>query len=409
MPTDMEILDSVDSTEIPDIEDTGNTETEEDTTSDSGPTDEVVDDGGESEESTGEDESSETDLEAKGKAAESTEEEIDPEGKVAGRLTYKDITSKYPKLFKDFPQLRHAFFREQKYAEHFPTVEDAEEASAKTQVFNAIESELQQGKPELILRAVTGMGKLEQFAEQLLPSIYQTNKDAFYRITQPILQDALFAAAQEGSKSGNKNLYLATQHLAQFLFGTPEVVSSRDSRVQQKQEDPEKIQLQREKAQFFQNKAIEFEQGVAREAHSLLFREILDGLDPNNSLSEFTRKSMVREIYEQVGSELTKDSRHIATMNSLWKRANQTGLNPEMKERLVQAYIARAKELIPVIKGRVRQSASGKKVEAKSSPKRMSGNAAVTKTGAVPSNPKQIDWKSTSDLDILSGKANLRK
>src|SRR5437660_282354 len=41
---------------------------------------------------------------------------------------FKEITKKYPNFFKDFPNLRHAFFREKEYSEIFSTVDEAKEA-----------------------------------------------------------------------------------------------------------------------------------------------------------------------------------------------------------------------------------------------------------------------------------------
>jgi len=45
--------------------------------------------------------------------------------------TYKEVHTKFPTLFKEFPNLRHTIFREQEYTKLYPTVEDAKDAKDK--------------------------------------------------------------------------------------------------------------------------------------------------------------------------------------------------------------------------------------------------------------------------------------
>src|SRR6188508_1980225 len=46
----------------------------------------------------------------------------------------KEILAKYPKLFKDFPYLEKAYYREQQFTEINPTIEDARVASEKAKI-----------------------------------------------------------------------------------------------------------------------------------------------------------------------------------------------------------------------------------------------------------------------------------
>ena len=45
----------------------------------------------------------------------------------------KEILAKYPKLFKDFPYLEKAYYREQQFTEVFPTIQDARVQCEKAQ------------------------------------------------------------------------------------------------------------------------------------------------------------------------------------------------------------------------------------------------------------------------------------
>jgi len=66
-------------------------------------------------------------------------------------LRRKEILAKYPNLFKDLPYLEKAYYREQKYTELLPTIKDAEEAVAKAQTWDKLESDLTEGNLKDIL------------------------------------------------------------------------------------------------------------------------------------------------------------------------------------------------------------------------------------------------------------------
>src|SRR5216684_3091765 len=55
------------------------------------------------------------------------------------------ILKEFPELFKKFPAIEHAIYREQQYAEIFPTLDDAKEANARLDDFKAFENELFDG------------------------------------------------------------------------------------------------------------------------------------------------------------------------------------------------------------------------------------------------------------------------
>src|SRR6187399_1594582 len=51
----------------------------------------------------------------------------------------REILAKYPKLFKDFPYLEKAYYREQQFTEVYPTIQDARAAHEKSQILDRVE------------------------------------------------------------------------------------------------------------------------------------------------------------------------------------------------------------------------------------------------------------------------------
>lgn len=394
--TDLEILDTkeqdTDLSELGDISDTADTDDE---------SDELA---GESTDDSKEEEVKEPEAEAEAEA----ETEADEEEKLAqGRLTFKQITEKFPTLFKEFPQLRHTFFREQEYAKVFPTVEDAQEAATKAENFSYLEADLLAGSPTNLLKSISQAAPeaFEKLVNEFLPSVYSLNKDAFYSVTRPILSNALKAAFNEGTQDGNKNLVLASQYLNRFLFGSTDI---EDTKVitQRQQPDSAREKFEQERSTFFKQRSEDFENDVHKTVRNELKKLSSAGLDPENKLNEFTRSSIIDKIIEQVGSVLSKDTRHQATMNSLWKRALQSGLSPELKSRIIQTHIARVKEILPTIRAKVRSEATGI-AKPKTVIKRPSGAGIGTQsTGAI--NPHKVDWGKTSDLDFLNDNVKMK-
>src|SRR5687767_11360934 len=72
----------------------------------------------------------------------------------------KDILKKYPTLFKDFPYLEKAYYREQQFTQVFPTIEEAKEASVKAGVLNNFENDLLKGNTVTILKGVKQQDEL---------------------------------------------------------------------------------------------------------------------------------------------------------------------------------------------------------------------------------------------------------
>jgi hypothetical protein len=398
---DLEILNQDETTEeTPEREETSEEETSEKT----------------SDEEVTEEEKSEEEAETKEGEEEKSEEEPEPdeaEKLAQGRLTFKEVTTKFPTLFKEFPALRHAFFREQEYSKVFPTVEDAQEAATRAQNYAFLEQDLLAGEPKNLLTSVAQASPeaFERIVSRLLPTVYEVNKDAFYEMTEPIIKNALQAAYTDGSSAGTqdgKNLALAAQYIHRFLFRTADITNEKQT-IREKQPDPERVKFEQERQQFQEARFIEFRSDIGKTAEAEVRKLIADGLDPEKKLNDFTRKTITKEIIEQIGSVLGKDPRHLATMESLWTRARKNGLTQEHKARILQTYLGRVKEVLPTIRSKVRSEALGiakDKPVIKRPAGTVTGNATQT-PGTI--NPRKVDWNKTSDLDFLNDNVKMKK
>src|SRR5207249_907871 len=96
-------------------------------------------------------------------------------------LGFKDVTKKYPNLFKDFPNLRHIFFHEKEYREIFPSVEEAKEAVEELNGLRELETALTSGTQQDVEALIDSFKELgdnviPNFANNFLPSLKSINQ-----------------------------------------------------------------------------------------------------------------------------------------------------------------------------------------------------------------------------------------
>ncbi len=357
--------------------------------------------------------------EEKEEEEEQEEEEIPP---VHARPTLKQIQEKYPNLFKDFPDLRHAFFREREYSTMFPTVEDAKEAADKADSFDQLETLVMSGKVDDFQSFMSSAeqsksGAIRSMASVFLPSLYRLDQNLYYNVTSPLVESVLRSAYKAGKDNKNNDLLNAALHISKHVFGDVGYATGDKATQPVKVEQHSDPKFDQEKREFYQQRFNEAKSDVATRVDRAIRRDILKGLDPNKALTEFVRDTLVDKIQDEVGSVLQADQRHMRTMNALWRRAHQAGFAGNWKERILATYLSRARAVMPQIRQRLRAAAL-KGTERNQGPRkeeevRRGKSTTERRPNAerpAPSNGgKQIDWSRTSDKDYLDGKITYKR
>ena len=133
-------------------------------------------------------------------------------------------------------------------------------------------------------------------------------------------------------------------------------------------------------------------------------------IDPDEVLSPFIRNTIIERVIADIGSTLQADKNHLTYMDSLWSRARQNGRTDNDKARIIAAYLARARSLAPSLRSKYVSEAMGRKVrdvnqkrvKVSSVQDRIPANGRVAVGGNKGYNPKSIDYRKTSDYDILN-------
>lgn len=340
---------------------------------------------------------------------------------------FKEVTKKYPDLFKDFPNLRHAFFHSKEYRELFPSIEEAKEAVESLDGYKALEESLISGKPEdtkNILESIAELGKdvVPNFAANFIASIKSINNDLYFQIITPELVNFTRTMFDAGLRNENDNLKNAALVAAMHFFGDAKVASG-EKEVKlpsmRKKESAEDEELKKERQNFRNERYSTFYNDVVQSADNQLLRSIMNGIDPKEQMTDGIKEMVAEKVMKEVNKILSDNTLHTSKMDSLWKRAAKDNFSAAWKSKITAAFMEAAKEVMPRVRARVRAntlgirerhsetSGGGTGTRKRIEPESNAGGSRRSTSNNTPAS-KDVDWKKTSDLDFIRGNVTLK-
>jgi hypothetical protein len=335
---------------------------------------------------------------------EEPEEEEEPPKVPFSRPSIKDIKAKYPDFFKDFPDIKEAIFREAKYTQYFPTVEDAQEAFSDNEAFNVLSSAALAGDPTAIIDSLhqTDPKALRTFSASFLSALYKKDPESHSLMVTPMYENLL----REAYKRGDENMKNSALNIASFIFGD----DGEDSVLGKKTlsqtgkilEDQSKASKDKEVSDTnaFRGAAGFVSEQVTKYMKILVAKDF----DPDKVFTSTVRSMLVDDIVQRIDKQLVSDKGHITVMGARWKRAKSNGYTDDDKSKLVSTYLARAKALIPSVRNQVRTAAVGKTARA-ADDKRVKTLPPRKEVNGGPPRGKQgttKDYSKMSDMEILN-------
>ena len=312
------------------------------------------------------------------------------------------------KVFKKYPALKNAYWRERGYSEQFATVDEAKAARNDVNIFREIQDEIFSGD---LVSTIERVAKVDsnaaaQILDNFLPKVYQKDPEAFARVVNPIFDRALSYLVAKGTDSKDADLITAVEIIRKEL--------DIKSGTRPAGPDPEKERLRGQLSARERNDYTRAYNDVESKVLETLNSEVEKLIDPKGELklSAYIKTKMIGDIVKRVGEKIQNDQQSARVLGSLWKAAQQNNYSSKNLASIRHAFLARARHLLPsvakVIKSRaLAQSSNGKKPEMKSNaqPK---GRAQIEGRSKFTADPKKIDWSKTSDADIFAGRAKMR-
>ena len=269
----------------------------------------------------------------------------------------KEILSKYPKLFKDFPYLEKAYYREQQFTEILSTIDDAKLAVSKAEVLDKFESDLGKGNLEPALKAVkNNEAAFASLVDNYLPTLAKVDRDAYHHVVGNIIKTTTLAMIKEGESSKNEELQEAAKILNHFVFGNTQVTPPTNL-AKPKEDTSKDDELARREREILQRQFEDSRDGLNTKVGNVLKSTIEANIDPKESMTDYVRRNATRECQEKLEELLDGDKRLGILIDKLWESAFKDGFSRSSLDKIKSAYLSRARTLLPTVIKQARNEA----------------------------------------------------
>jgi len=299
----------------------------------------------------------EEELEPKDELAELEEELTGPKEENLELVTpvrRGEILAKYPNVFKDFPYLEKAYYREQQFTETFPTIQEAKNAAEKAGILDNLEQQVMGGDISQVLQAAKNESSevFARIADNYLPTLRRIDQQAYYHVLGNVIKDTIITMVREGRNLGEQGqpLQAAANILNQFVFGSQTFTPPRNLAQQQ---DPQlaaqQQQFQQAQQQQFMSQFETVRDDLQIRADNVLKSTIDQHIDPNGSMSDYIKTHATAEAFNKLESLMAQDNRFHVLLDKLWEAAFRSGFSKDSTDKIKSAYLSRAKTLLPTV------------------------------------------------------------
>lgn len=262
----------------------------------------------------------------------------------------KEILTKYPKLFKEFPALERAMYREQQYTEVYPTVKDAKESVEALASYRELEKDLSNGKIDVLLGKIKEQDEetFKEIADNYLAAIYTVDKDAGLHVINNLVKNYVKSMVGVGRQQNNDQLIAAAELLYQFQFGNKDWVEpTKIGKGSKKEENPVDVERQ----EFLKERFEIAHSDLSSRIDNKLASVITDAIDPEGQMSDYVKKNAVRDSINALHKAIGEDNRTQVILKKLWEQASKDKFGKDSVGKIGSAYLSTAKSLLrPIIR-----------------------------------------------------------
>lgn len=274
----------------------------------------------------------------------------------------REILAKYPKLFKDFPYLEKAYYREQQFTELLPTIQDAKTAVEKAQILDQTEQRVMSGDISVVLAAAKNENQeaFNRIADNYLPALRQVDQQAYFHVLGNVIKDTIITMVREGRALGEQGapLQAAANVLNQFVFGSQNFTPPTNLAQHVRPEDNAREQhYQQQEQQRFYQQFESVRDDLQTKADNVLKSTIAGHIDPRETMTEYVRSHASQEAFSNLEKLIDKDTRFRSLLDKLWEKAFESGFDKTSTDRIKSAYLSKAKTLLPSVIKKARNDA----------------------------------------------------
>ena len=124
----------------------------------------------------------------------------------------REILKKYPELFKDFPYLEKAYYREQQFTKVFPTIEEAQSAQEQAQILERYSKDMiEEGNTHNVLKMIKDNNPetFNRVVDNYLEHLAQVDEGAYHHVLGNVIKHTIIGMVNEAKESGDDDLRVA--------------------------------------------------------------------------------------------------------------------------------------------------------------------------------------------------------
>lgn len=330
------------------------------------------------------------------------EEEEKPKEKLSERdeNIVKRLNAKDKTILKEFPEVRSALFRDREFTKVFPTPDDAKEAADAVDTLEYFEDSVRKGNPEVLIENIASLDKdgkaLETFALNFIPALQKKNSEVYNKVVDPLARNLLATAFNTGKKTGQKNIWLAAQHLHAFYFDGDANPKGAKLGVED-QPNPERDALIAERqTNFMTSVQTSAKQGMAAKIEAKLPKGV----------SETLKAAIIDKTLKDIGAKLNKDEVYSRQRDSLVRKAARMNYAGDWGTRITSLYTGQATKLLPAALGNaLKEFLPSNSAQPNPKPnqgvKPTSGGNSAKDGKPAQLDGRKVDWKKTTPEKFL--------
>jgi hypothetical protein len=276
----------------------------------------------------------------------------------------REILKAYPDLFKKFPYLERAYYREQQFTEILSTIEDAKEAAESHQVLQRYtEDMVEKGNVNNVLRMIKDSNP-ETYArvvDNYMEHLRAVDPAAHTHVQSNIVKNIILGMVDTAKSDGDDDLRTAALLLNKWAFGTAKFNPPEKMAKDLKPEDKSKVEEISEREKAFNKKIVDNAmQGVTTRVNNSIKSAIENNIDPQSAMTDYVKRNATRDALEKITDLIDRDTRFQTIVNKLWDKAAKSNFSDESLAEVRRAFLSKAKSLLePVLKSSRNQALKG--------------------------------------------------
>jgi hypothetical protein len=294
-------------------------------------------------------------LEEENKEGKKEEEEIklNEEDEESDNKGLKEVVKAHPDLFKKFPFLKNSYYRERQFTELFPNPQDAEEAIERLSAYEELENTTAKGDASVFLKAVKedNPRAFAKIVDSYLETLGKVDSDAHAHVISGVIKNLITSLVRESKRTDNAELRKVALAINRFAFDSDDFVPHEP--LSRGKED----EVESEKEQWNKERFISTRDELDEQVTNVMKNAIMKHIDPKGQMSDYVKRTAVREALEEALEILSNDRSLKGHLNSLWKKVFDSNFNSSSRNAIKSAFLSKAQTVLPLVIKKARTEA----------------------------------------------------